>query len=123
MRNYEHMIYPSYKICLNAEAFTSRLSLPTVVTEISADQINIRSARAILPRTPIAIFFKLNHEIVLRGNVTWVMDLYDEDGNQFYQTGIKTDTILHQNIKAVGLAEKSRLLQEILYQIIERSNN
>ena len=123
MREQDVSIYPSFKIWMNAKAVTPKFSFPTVITEISADKIHIRSARAIIPKTEIAISLQLNNEIVLRGDVIWVMELYDDDGNQFYQTGIKTDSILHRNIKAVGLAEKSKLLQEILYHIIERSNN
>ena len=65
----------------------------------------------------------LDEEVVLEGNVVWIMDLHDDNGHHYYQTGIKTDTILHRNIKAVGLAEKSKLLQEILLKIIERNYN
>ena len=119
----EFIIYPSYKIRMNADAMTSKYSMPTVVTEISAECINIQSASVIPPKTQVVISLKLDKEIVLRGNVVWVLDTQSEEGEQYYQTGIKTDVIHHPDIRAIGLAEKSRLLQEILYQIMERSEN
>ena len=117
------IIYPSYKIWMNAEAKTSKSTMPTMVTEISAESINIQSARAIPPKTRVVISLQLDKEIVLRGNVVWVLDTQSEEGEQSYQAGIKTDVIFHPDLKAIGLAEKSKLLQEILYQIMERSDN
>ena len=119
----EPIICPSYRIRMHAEAMTSKYTMPTVVTEISAECINIQSASVIPPKTRVVISLRLDKKIVLRGNVVWVLDTQSEEGEQYYQAGIKTDVILHPDIKAIGLAERSKLLQEILYQIMERSEN
>ena len=48
-----HGLYPAYKICMNAKAFTSRLTLSTIATEISADHISIMTNRPIHPKTRV----------------------------------------------------------------------
>jgi len=117
------IICPSYKIRMNAEAMTSKYTMPAMVTEISAECVNIQSASVIPPKTQVVISLMLDKEIVLRGDVVWVLDTQSEEGEQYYQAGIKTKVIIHPDVKAIGLAEKSKLLQEILYQIMERSEN
>ena len=116
-------LYPSYKIRMNAEAVTARQCAAAVITDISVNSISILSKKAISPRAPIEVTFRLDGEILLRGNVWWVLDSLAENGEHFYQAGIKTDTIVHSNVRAVGMVEKSRLIQEILYQMIEKGLN
>ena len=123
MEERNHTLYPSYKIRMDAEAVTARHSLAAVITDISVNSINILSKKAISPRSPIEVTFKLDGDVLLRGNVWWVLDSLSENGEHFYQTGIKTKTIIHSNIRAIGMAEKSRLVQEILYQMIEKDRN
>ena len=108
---------------MNAEAVAPGASLPAIITEISPDMISIQSKRAVLPNARISLSFKLKDKVKLRGKVAWVLDLYSADGYHFFQAGIKTESIIHSNIKAVGIAEKSRLLQEILYQMMDKSIN
>ena len=116
-------VFPAYKIYINAKAITSRMALSTIATEISADRIIIITERPIFPKTRVTITFELQQEVQLQGNVAWVLDTQTEDGEHFYLTGIDTDVILHPNIKAVGLAEKSRLLQDVLFEVMVRSQN
>jgi len=116
-------LYPAYKIWMNAKAVTSRQALATIATEISANHISIRTVRPILPKTGITLSFEFLEQIKLHGTVTWVLDTHTDDGKHFYLTGIETDFILNQNKKAVGLAEKSRLLQDVLFEIMVRSQN
>ncbi len=119
----EENIYPSYKVRMEAEATTATNSLAAVVTDISVNGIKILSKKAIAPNSPVVVAFKLNEDVMLQGNVWWVLEFMSKNGEHFYQTGIKTDTIIHSDIRAVGIAEKSRLIQEILYQAIEREQN
>ena len=123
MKEFDQSIYPSYKVCMNAEAITLKSSLPAILTEISAKGIAIQSKKAIPPNSQIVITLKLSDEVVLRGYVSWVLDLHSLDRGHYFQTGIRTDTILHSNMKAVGMAEKSRLLQDILYEITAKCLN
>jgi hypothetical protein len=116
-------IYPNYKIRVDARAITAKLSVPSIATEISADLISIQTDRPILPTTPVNISIELDEEILLQGDVVWVLDTQTDDGQHYYLTGIRTDAIIHPKVKAIGRAEKSRLLQEVLFQIMERSNN
>lgn len=116
-------LYPAYKIWMNAKAFTSRLTLSTIATEISADHISIMTNRPIHPKTRVTLSFGSQDEVRLQGNVEWVLDTQTDDGKHFYLTGIETDFILNQNKKAVGVAEKSRLLQDVLFEISAHSQN
>lgn len=116
-------IYPNYKIRVDARAITSSRSVPSIATEISADLISIQTDRPILPTTPINISIELEEEILLQGNVVWVLDTQTDDGEHYYLAGIRTDAIIHPKAKAIGRAEKSRLLQEVLFGIMERCNN
>jgi len=116
-------MYPTYQIRVDAKAITANLTMRSIATEISADWISIQTDRVILPTTPINIFIELEEEILLKGNVVWVLDTQTDKGEHYYLTGIETDAIIHPKVKAVGLAEKSKLLQNILYEIMERSNN
>jgi hypothetical protein len=116
-------IYPAYKIWMNAKAVTSRLALSTIATEISANNISIMTNRPILPKTGVTLSFEFLEQVKLHGTVAWVLDTQTDDGEHFYLTGIETDFILNQNKKAVGLAEKSRLLQDVLFEIMVRSQN
>ena len=118
-----HGLYPAYKIWMNAKAFTSRMSLTTIATEISADHISIITNRPIHPKTRVTLSFGSEDEVRLQGNVEWVLDNQTDDGKHFYLTGIETDFILNQNKKAVGVAEKSRLLQDVLFEISAHSQN
>jgi len=118
-----HGLYPAYKIWMNVKTVTSRLPLSTIATEISANHINIRTNSPILPKTRVNLSFGFQEEVKLHGTVTWVMDTQTDDGYHFYLIGIKTDFILNQNKKAVGLAEKSRILQDVLFEIMARSQN
>ena len=115
--------YPSYKIRMNVDAVAPGTSLPAIITEISPDKICFQSKKAIPPNSRIALSLKLKKRFVLHGNVLWVLDLYTRDGYHYFQTGIKTDSIIHANTKAIGLAEKSRLLQDVLLQKIDRNPN
>jgi hypothetical protein len=123
MEKNSHGLYPTYKIWINAEAFTSRSTLSTIATEISADHISIMTHRPIHPKTKVTLSFGLQDEVRLQGNVEWVLDTQTDDGGHFYLTGIETDSILNQNKKAVGLAEKSRLLQDVLFELKDHSQN
>lgn len=123
MKSIDRNFYPSYKIRMNAEAVAPGASLPAIITEISPDMISIQSKRAVLPSTRISLSFKLKDKVELRGKVVWVLDLCSVDGYHYFQAGIKTESIIHSKVKAVGIAEKSRLLQEILYQIMGKKLN
>ena len=123
MEKNSHGLYPAYKIWMNAKAFTSRLTLSTIATEISADHISIMTNRPIHPKTRVTLSFGLQDEVRLQGNVEWVLDTQTDDGKHFYLTGIETDFILNQNKKAVGVAEKSKLLQDVLFEISAHSQN
>ena len=116
-------IYPNYKIRVDARAITANLSVPSIATEISADLISIQTDRPILPTTPVNISIELDEEILLQGDVVWVLDTQTDDGQHYYLTGIRTDAIIHPKVKAIGRAEKSRLLQEVLFEIMERCDN
>lgn len=119
----EYEIFPTYKIRVDAKAITSNLTTQSIATEISADLISIQTHRAILPTTPVKIFMELEEDVMLVGNVVWVLDTQTDEGEHYYLTGIRTDAIIHPKVKAVGRTEKSRLLHEILYDIMERSTN
>ena len=112
-----HGLSPTYKIWMNAKAFTSRSAMSTIATEISTDHICIITNRPILPKTKVNLSFGFKDEVRLQGNVGWVLDTQTDDGKHFYLTGIETDYILNQNKKAIGLAEKSNLLDDILFEI------
>lgn len=116
-------IYPTYKIRVSAKAITANLTMPSIATEISADIISIQTDRPILPTTPVNISIELEEEILLQGNVMWVLDTQTDDGEHYYLAGIRTDAMIHPKVKAIGRVEKSRLLQVILFDIMERSNN
>ena len=102
---------------------TAKQALRSITTEISADLISIQTARAILPATPVNISIELYEQILLQGNVVWVLDTHTDNGYHYYLAGIHTDAIIHSKVKAIGRAQKSRLLQDILFEIMERSNN
>ena len=119
----DYTIYPSYKIRVDAKAMTAHVTLRSIATEISADLISIQTDRAILPDTPVNISIALEEEILLQGNVVWVLDTQTDSGEHYYLAGIHTDAIIHPKVKAIGRAQKSRLLQDMLYEIMERSNN
>jgi len=123
MEKNSHGLYPAYKIWMNAKAFTSRLTFSTIATEISADHISIITNRPIHPKTRVTLSFGSEDEVRLQGNVEWVLDSQTDDGKHFYLTGIETDFILKQNKKAVGVAEKSRILQDVLFEISAHSQN
>jgi len=123
MTTADRRIYPTYKIWVDAQTITSGRSTPSVATEISADLVSIQTDRAILPTTPVKVAIVLDDEILLQGSVVWVLDRVTDEGRHYYLTGIRTDAIIHPKIKAVGLAEKSRLLQEILFGIMGKNNN
>jgi len=116
-------IFPTYQIRVDAKAITAKLTMRSIATEISADLISIQTDRPILPTTPVNIFIELEEEILLQGNVVWVLDTQTDKGEHYYLAGIRTDAIVNPKIKAIGRAEKSRLLQNILFEIIERSKN
>ena len=118
MEESTHGLCPTYKIRMNARAVTSRLALSTIATEISADRISIMTNRPIPPKTRVTLSLDFQEEVKLHGTVTWVLDTQTDDGYHFYLTGIETNFILNQNKKAVGLAEKSRVLQEVLFEIM-----
>ncbi|MCJ7541666.1 MAG: hypothetical protein MUO88_18630 [Desulfobacterales bacterium] len=123
MKESNQGLFPAYKIWMNAKAVTSRLALSTIATEISAKHISIRTNKPILPKTRVTLSFESQEKVKMQGNVAWVLDTQTDDGDHFYLTGIETDFIINQNIKAEGLAEKSRLLQDILFEIMVRSQN
>jgi len=116
-------IYPIYNIRVAAKAMTATVTMPSIATEISADLISIQTERPILPATPVNISIELEEEIQLKGNVVWVLDTRTDDGRHYYLAGIRTDAMIHPKVKAVGRSEKSRLLQNILFEIMERSAN
>lgn len=116
-------IYPIYNIRVAAKAMTATVTMPSIATEISADLISIQTERPILPATPVNISIELEEEIQLKGNVVWVLDTRTDDGRHYYLAGIRTDAMIHPKVKAVGRSEKSRLLQDILFEIMERSAN
>ncbi|MDF1593002.1 MAG: hypothetical protein P1P89_15910 [Desulfobacterales bacterium] len=116
-------IYPSYNIKVNAKAVTANRTVPSIATEISADRVSIQTDRPIMPTTPINICIQLEEDIQLQGNVVWVLDTQTDKGEHYYLAGIRTDAIIHPKVKAIGRAEKARLLQEMLYEIMERCNN
>ncbi len=116
----ERNIFPSYKIRVAAKAITPNQTTRSVATEISAELVSIRTERPILPKTPIKILMDLDEKIMFQGNVAWVLDIQTETGEHYYLTGIQTDAIIHPKVKAIGQAEKSRLLQEILFGIMEQ---
>ena len=119
----DNRIFPIYKIRVDAKAVTANLTLKSIATEISADLISIQTDRPILPATAVNISIELEEKILLQGNVVWVLDTLTDKGEHYYITGIRTDAIIHPKIKAVGRAEKSRLLHDILFEIIEQRNN
>ena len=116
-------LYPTYNIRVDARAVTANLTMPSIATEISADLISIQTDRPILPTTPVNISIELEEDILLQGNVVWVLDTQTDSGEHYYLAGIRTDAIVHPKVKAIGRSEKSRLLQEVLFEIMERSNN
>ena len=116
-------IFPTYQIRVDAKATTANKTMRSIATEISADLISIQTDRPILPTTPINISIELEEEILLQGNVVWVLDTQTDKGEHYYLAGIRTDAIVNPKIKAIGRAEKSKLLQNILFEIIERSRN
>ena len=119
----EYRIYPTYKIRVDAKAVTAKHTMASIATEISPDLISIQTDRPIMPPTPVSISIELDEKIMLQGNVVWVLDTQTEDGEHYYLAGIRTDAIIHPKVKAIGLAEKSRLLQEVLFEIMELCNN
>ncbi len=119
----DHKIFPTYKIRIDAQAITADMTTRSIATEISADLISIRTDRAILPNTPVKIFIELEDKVMLLGNVMWVLDTQTDEGEHYYLTGIRTDAIIHPKAKAIGRTEKSRLLHEMLYDIMEQSTN
>jgi hypothetical protein len=116
-------IYPTYNIRIDAKASTAKMTMPSIATEISADLISIQTDRPILPTTPVNISIELEEEFLLHGNVVWVLDTQTDEGKHYYLSGIRTDTMVHPKVKAIGRSEKSKLLQEILFEIMERSYN
>jgi len=116
-------MYPAYSIRIDAKAVTAKHTQSSIATEISADLISIQTSRPILPATPVNICMELEQDVQLQGNVVWVLDTHTDDGQHYYLAGIRTDAIIHPKVKAIGLAEKSKLLQDILFEIMERSYN
>ena len=108
---------------MQGKAFTSQSAMSTIATEISTDHIGIITNRPILPKTKVSLSFGFEDEVRLEGNVGWVLDTQTDDGKHFYLTGIETDFIQNQDRKAIGFAEKSNLLQDILFSIKDRNPN
>jgi len=123
MRKSNHGSSTTYKIWMNAKAFTSGLAMSTIATEISTDHICIIANKPILPKTKVNLSFGFEDEVRLQGNVGWVLDTQTDDGKHFYLTGIETDFIQNQNKKAIGFAERSNLLQDILFEIKAHNPN
>jgi len=123
MEKNSHGMYPIYKIRMNAKALTSRLALSTIATEISTDHICIMANKPILPKTKVTLSFGFQDEVRLQGKVGWILDTQTDDGRHFYLAGIETDCIQKENKKAIGLAEKSKLLQDVLFEIKAHSQN
>lgn len=96
-------------------------SLSATAVEISAAGIRVKTVKALLPGTQVAIFLKLEDEIQIRGTVLWTL-CGVEKGLSIYQVGINTDAIVQGEIKATQYADKQTLVQEILYYIKEMEN-
>ena len=118
-----HGLIPTYKIWMHGKAFTSRLVMSTIASEISTDHICIIANKPILPKTKVNLSFGFEDEVRLQGKVGWVLDTQTDDGKHFYLTGIEANFIQNKNKKAVGFTEKSNLLQDILFEIKAHSQN
>ena len=109
----EHRKYPRYRIYTPAEAETFQMSIPVAVTEISVTGLRLHSAKPVPPDTHIAVFINLGRQIIFHGQVKWVIDELKPNGHA-YQSGIETDAIIDYGQEITEIAQREKLVQEII---------
>jgi len=114
--------FTRYQVRIGAEVILPACALSAEIIEISLIGVRIHAFQAINPGTKVTVRIKLQETILFQGNVVWVLEDPDPCGRH-YIIGIETDVMECAGIKAYGLAERTELLLEILYNIKEQAVN
>lgn len=111
---------PRYAIKANLAVVTSdAVSFAATASDISAGGLRIRTSKAVLPGTGVAVFLQLDEELQFRGKVAWVLEGYD-NGQLVYQVGIQVGMIVLPRIRATTVPEQNVIIQEILSKLDQK---
>lgn len=120
MAKIDRRTFTRYKVQVNAIATTPKRSYSIEIIELSLVGAKIRSLQAINPGTKVTICVELQNKILFQGKVVWVLGTLKKH-LQSYMIGIETDAMELSDTKAIGLTERTDLLQEILFNIKEKA--
>lgn len=110
--------YLRYEVKVGATIRTENIAIKADIKDISEGGIGVISEIAIKPGTKVEVLIspELKNNYVFHGTVIWSSDIHD-DGKNYYKMGIEIDSIILEDIKALGFIEKSELVVQILSQI------
>jgi hypothetical protein len=111
---------PRYRLHINAEIHTSTFYINGTILDISVEGIRVETFLTIEPGTLAAVHFKIEKEIVFKGQVLWALGLRKR-GHDLYHIGIKVDNMAVAGIKVLGFDIKNDLIQEILTALERKS--
>jgi len=117
MADNDRRSFPRYQISVDATVTTAEYTLPVTATELSLGGLRIHSAKALYPGDAVRVTLRLPEKTAIRGHVVWVLDCHTDEGLHFYQIGVESDAMIHGNQSAVGLTERTLVLQEVLFSI------
>lgn len=106
-RSHRHPTWLNVTLEGDGSAFGARVS------DVSLDGLHLHCARAVLPFTRVVVRLQLDVEICFTGEVRWVLDTLDEELT-VYEMGVAVEAVSAGGVRAVGLAQKYRLMQRVI---------
>ena len=111
---------PRYQLHIDAEIHTATFYINGTILDISVEGIRLETFIAIEPGADVAVYFKVEKEIVFKGRVLWVIGRRKK-GLDLYHIGVKVDDMAVAGIKVIGFDIKNDLIREILTALERKS--
>jgi hypothetical protein len=84
-----------------------------VTVEVSVGGLRIQSKTAVSPQSRISVTLDVGSTFEFQGIVQWLLDTFDR-GQQIYQMGMLTDTIITPHTTARTVSERAAALKQLL---------
>lgn len=108
--------YSRVETKIEATIILSDLKISATMTDIGIGGIGLLSEIPLQIGTEVFVVLKLKSSYAIKGSIIWSSQVYSQ-GKIFYQNGLRPEGIILPKIKAIGLLEHSKVIEQILFKM------
>ena len=106
-----------YQIYAKAHLISDETGFSGKAVEVSVVSLRMKTDRWVAPGTDVNVVIDLDEKVKIKGKVSWVLNILNTHGLNYYDIGISIDEMFMSSIKAAGMAARTEMITELLYLV------